>query len=156
MFPLDRDRITLGRSTACELCYPDDSGLSRQHMAIVREGNEWRVEDLGSKNGTLLNGRRLEARLPFRPGDRVSAGHLTIEFPDAAGKGPETVVFVANEESFSNTATTVVANLDAVLGPQKEDLNQTTVMQGTPQMRALIRAGRELSEHRPLAELFEG
>jgi sigma-B regulation protein RsbU (phosphoserine phosphatase) len=151
---LDRDRITLGRSSACELCYPDDSGLSRQHMAFTRDGEGWQAQDLGSKNGTLLNGQRLDAPTPFRPGDRVSAGHLTIEFADVAHV-PETVVFVPNEESFSNTATTVVANLDAVLGPKAADLNQTTIMQGTPQMRALIRAGRELSEHRPLSELFE-
>ncbi len=163
--PLSRDRIVLGRSTGCELCYPDDAGLSRQHMALVRTGNDWRVEDLGSKNGTLLNGRRLEAPTPFRSGDRITAGHLIIEFADVAGLAPETVVFVENEDSFSTTATTVVANLDAVLGhgglghatpgPQLPDVNQTTVMQGNPQMRALIRAGRELSEHRPLGELFQ-
>jgi sigma-B regulation protein RsbU (phosphoserine phosphatase) len=163
---LNRDRIMLGRSTTCELCYPDDAGLSRQHMALVRTGNDWRVEDLGSKNGTLLNGRRLETPSPFRSGDRIAAGHLIIEFADVAGYVPETVVFVENEEGFSTTATTVVANLDGVLGPngamglqasgpQSTDLNQTTVMQGNPQMRALIRAGRELSEHRPLSELFQ-
>jgi sigma-B regulation protein RsbU (phosphoserine phosphatase) len=155
LIALDRDRITLGRSSACELCYPDDAGLSRQHMAFVRNGDSWFVEDLGSKNGTLLNGRRLEALTPFRSGDRVAAGHLTIEVADAIAHVPETVVFVANEDSFSTTATTVVANLDAVLGPQNAEMHQTTVMQGTPQMRALIRAGRELSEHRPLSELFE-
>jgi sigma-B regulation protein RsbU (phosphoserine phosphatase) len=164
-FPLNRDRITLGRSTGCELCYPDDAGLSRQHMALTRSGNDWSVEDLGSKNGTLLNGRRLEAPSPFRPGDRITAGHLIIEFANAAGFVPDTVVFVENEDSFSNTATTVVANLDGVLGVHgtlglqepgpSPNLDQTSVMQGNPQMRALIRAGRELSEHRPLAELFQ-
>ncbi len=154
VIPLDRDRISLGRSSACELCYPDDSGLSRQHMAFTRTADGWQAQDLGSKNGTLLNGQHLDAPTPFRPGDRVTAGHLTIEFANVAHV-PETVVFVPNEESFSNTATTVVANLDAVLGPSASDHNQTAVMQGTPQMRALIRAGRELSEHRPLSELFE-
>jgi sigma-B regulation protein RsbU (phosphoserine phosphatase) len=153
--PLNRDRIMLGRSSNCELCYPDDAGLSRQHMALTRTGLDWRVEDLGSKNGTLLNGRRLEAPAPFRSGDRIAAGHLIIEFADVTGFVPETVVFVENEDSFSTTATTVVANLEAVLGPQAADMNQTTIMQGNPQMRALIRAGRELSEHRPLGELFQ-
>jgi phosphoserine phosphatase RsbU/P len=152
--PLDRDRITLGRSSASQLCYPDDSGLSRQHLALVRIGNQWHVEDLGSKNGTMLNGRRIERPLPFNPGDRVSAGHLTIEFAGADAKTHETVVFVDSPESFSTTATTVVANLDAVLDPHIDDPNRTTVMQGSPQMRALIRAGRELAEHRPLNELF--
>ena len=55
---LDRDRITLGRSSANELCYPDDVGLSRQHLALVRRNAQWTVEDLGSKNGTMLNGQR--------------------------------------------------------------------------------------------------
>lgn len=153
-FPLDRDRIGLGRSSANELCYPDDHGLSRQHLALVRESGSWRVEDLGSKNGTLLNGQKLEKAAPFRPGDRISAGHLVIEFsePGELGK-PEPVMFV-EADPFTTTSTTVVAKLDNVLGAQPEALNATQVMQGTPQMRALIKAGRELAGHRPLEELF--
>jgi phosphoserine phosphatase RsbU/P len=155
--PLDRDRIGLGRSNANELCYPDDQGLSRQHLKFVRESGGWRVEDLGSKNGTLLNGRKLEGTAPFRPGDRVSAGHLIIEFAEnAVVAPPETVMFVETE-TFSTTATTVVASLENaenVLSPPQEDVNVTRVIQGTPQMRALIKAGRELAGHRPLDELF--
>jgi len=153
---LDRDRITLGRSSANELSYPDDIGLSRQHLAIVSREGQWTVEDLGSKNGTLLNGVRIDKPMPFRPGDRVSAGHLTIEFAGSGGANQNTVMFVENKEQFSNSATTVVASLGTVLGSPGDDLNKTTVMsmQGTPQMRALIDAGRELAGHRPLAELF--
>jgi serine phosphatase RsbU (regulator of sigma subunit) len=151
---LDHDRITLGRSSANELCYPDDIGLSRQHLALVGRDGHWTVEDLGSKNGTLLNGNRIDKPMPFAPGDRVSAGHLTIEFADPGLATHNTVVFVDNSEQFSNSATTVVASLDGVLGPQVDDLNKTYVLQGSPQMRALIRAGRELAGHRPLGELF--
>ena len=153
--PLDRDRLTLGRSSVNELCYPDDAGLSRQHLALTRSDDEWFVEDLGSKNGTLLNGKRIDQKIPFRQGDRISAGHLTIEFAEAPVATARTVVFVDHGESVSNTSTTVVANLDAVLGPQVMDPNKTQVMQGSPQMRALIRAGRELAGHRPLEELFQ-
>jgi phosphoserine phosphatase RsbU/P len=152
--PLDRDRITLGRSSANELCYPDDAGLSRQHLALTRTGDSWQVEDLGSKNGTVVNGKRIDKPTLFKEGDRISAGHLTIEFTEAAHATANTVVFVEQNEVFSNTSTTVVASLDAVLGPQTDDLNKTYVMQGSPQMRALIRAGRELAGHRPLDELF--
>lgn len=156
--PLNRDRISLGRSSANELCYPDDAGLSRQHLALTRtstnHGGEWQVEDLGSKNGTVVNGKRIDQPTPFRLGDRISAGHLTLEFSGESAT-VETVVFVDHGESFSNTSTTVVASLDAVLGPQVEDPNKTYVMQGSPQMRALIRAGRELAGHRPLEELFQ-
>jgi phosphoserine phosphatase RsbU/P len=154
---LEQDRNTLGRSSANQLCYPDDVGLSRQHLALIRQDGQWMVEDLGSKNGTTLNGARIDKPMPFRPGDRVSAGHLSIEFAGAGELPNNTVEFVDNEEQFSNTATTVVASLDAVLGPQgaAPDLNKTTVMQGNAQTWALIRAGRELAGHRPLAELFE-
>ncbi len=143
----------LGRSTAVDLSYPDDIGLSRQHLAIFRIGELWQVEDLGSKNGTVVNGKRIERMVSFAPGDRISAGHLTIEFAEVVKATPQTVEFVDKEAS-SATATTVVANLDGVLGPQVDDLNKTYVMQGSPQMRALIRAGRELAGHRSLDELF--
>ena len=59
MIPLDTDRICLGRSTTVALSYPNDSGLSRQHTLFEREGDVWTVVDLGSKNGTMLNGRPL-------------------------------------------------------------------------------------------------
>ena len=156
--PLDRDRISLGRSSANELCYPDDSGLSRQHLAITRSGDGWFVEDLGSKNGTLLNGRRVDQKMPFGAGDRISAGHLILEFAEHGPDMDKTVVFVEHGEDFSSSSTTVVQSLDNLLGPDiavSSDLNKTQVMQGSPQMRALIRAGRELAGHRPLGELFQ-
>jgi phosphoserine phosphatase RsbU/P len=158
LVPLDRDRITLGRSSACELAYPDDSGLSRQHMAFIRDGGTWEVQDLGSKNGTLLNGKRLDQRTPFHMGDRVMAGHLTIEF---AGSDPaarpvsDKVVFVETPEANKST-TTVAANLESLIAPSGLDqISQGTIIQANPQMQALIRAGRELVGYRPLNELFE-
>ncbi len=154
--PLNRDRISLGRSSVNELCYPDDSGLSRQHLAFTRANGDWFVEDLGSKNGTLLNGQRIDRKSTFNPGDRVTAGHLTIEFADHAPNLTHTVVFVDQADSFSGSTTTVVQNLDAVIAQQSggDAMNRTQVMTGGAQMHALIRAGRELAGHRPLNELF--
>lgn len=156
--PLDTDRFSLGRSSVNQLCYPDDAGLSRHHLTLFRSGDEWMVQDLGSKNGTLLNGAKIEGARPFRPGDRISAGHLTIEFgASQAAPVQHTVVFVeAVPEAPSSASTTVVQNLQGVLGPADSgELSRTHVMQGSPQMRALIRAGRELAGHRPLEELFQ-
>jgi serine phosphatase RsbU (regulator of sigma subunit)/pSer/pThr/pTyr-binding forkhead associated (FHA) protein len=158
LVPLDRDRITLGRSSVCELAYPDDSGLSRQHMAFVRNGGTWQVQDLGSKNGTLLNGKRLDQATEFRMGDRVMAGHLTIEFQGsnpAARPISDKVVFVETPEANKST-TTVAANLESLIAPSSVDeISQGTIIQANPQMQALIRAGRELVGYRPLNELFE-
>ena len=152
--PLDRDRIALGRSSANELCYPDDIGLSRQHLVLVRKNGQWQVQDLGSKNGTLLNGKRVEGSAPFRLGDHIAAGHLIIEFVPEVPAPSDGVEFVDNAESFSNSATTVVASLDTVLAPRSGEVNKAQMMQGR-QMHALIRAGRELAGHLPLDELFQ-
>jgi len=165
---LDNKDLTLGRSAATDLCYPDDSGLSRQHLVIEMAGNRWQIRDLNSKNGTVVNGQRLGTdALPLRPGDRISAGHLIVEFgavpPPAAGpldgSAPvtgATVVFVDRGPAEPISAsTTVQASLEGLMGPDKVDPTKTYAFTGSPQMRALIRAGRELASHRPLDEVFQ-
>jgi phosphoserine phosphatase RsbU/P len=154
---LDKPQFILGRSATVELAYPDDVSLSRQHLSFTQAGGEWWVEDLGSKNGSFFNGRKLEDRLRLQPGDRVSAGRLTMSlFVPAAEE--QTVLFVEPEESTSKLSTTVVANLANVLSPAAAadmDNSDHSVLRENPQTRALVRAGRELSGMRPLAELFD-
>jgi serine phosphatase RsbU (regulator of sigma subunit) len=149
--PLTGARLSIGRSSAAELCFPEDAGLSRQHFAFEPEGDDWTVQDLGSKNGTFVNNIPLKARLILRPGDRVTAGHLAIVFaPDEAGTAAGVVVFEG--EPSSPTTSTVVTSLAGAL-------NQTMTIEragskASAPMQALIRAGQELSENRPLHELF--
>ena len=147
---LERARLTLGRSTASELCFADDAGLSRQHLAFEPAGDSWIVRDLGSKNGTLVNGQRIDAPHLLRPGDRISAGHLVIEF-GAAPAPANTVLFVESQETSSGGDSTVVTSLSGIL---KDDAENAPGLESSPQIHALIRAGRELAGHRPLAELF--
>src|SRR5664280_267790 len=83
---LTGERVSIGRSSAAELCFPEEAGLSRQHFAFEAQGGEWTVEDLGSKNGTFVNNIVLRARLMLKPGDRVTAGHIAIVYaPETAG-----------------------------------------------------------------------
>jgi sigma-B regulation protein RsbU (phosphoserine phosphatase) len=155
--PLDRDRIMLGRSSTCQLCYPDDAGLSRQHLALTKVNEQWMAEDLGSKNGTLVNDRRIQGATPVGVGDRIVAGHLELELSNApvmAGSAQK-VEFVEATESSAPGSTTVVASLDELLGTKSGEMEKTSIIRGNPQMQALIRAGRELAGHRPLNELFE-
>ena len=150
------EKVTLGRASANDLCFPDDAGLSRQHLVVEKSGNEWIVRDVGSKNGTLVNGFRITGPAVLKAGDRISAGHLTLEVTGTNAAEPETVVFV--DEDVQPTATaTVATSLEGLVGPDEssDDLGRTRVFQGSPQTRALIRASRELVEHRPLEELFE-
>ncbi len=144
--PLERDRYTLGRSSANELCYSEDAGLSRQHMILERDGEQWTVRDLNSKNGTFVNSVRIETVHPLGPNDRIMAGHLTIEFAEKMAATANTVIFVEGSAP-TVASTTVATSLEGLLSDEKE-------IEGGPQMRALIRAGRELAGNMPLAELF--
>ncbi len=155
--PLSNDRLALGRSANNDLCYPDDAGLSRQHLAFEKTSGDWTIRDLGSKNGTLVNGTRITVPHRLKKGDRVSAGHLTMEFCEKgapAARLSNTVVFVDSAVVTAAT-TTVATSLEGLMGPEVEDFGKTSVFQGSLQTRALLRAGRELAGHRPLSELFE-
>lgn len=150
---LKGDRLTLGRSSTTELCFADDAGLSRQHLAFEREGDEWNIRDLGSKNGTLLNSARLNGSMRLRPGDRVAAGHLVIAYdePDAKAATAPVTFIPGTESEGPSSSTTVVVDLKKLLGGKTVD---TTALQ----MRALIKAGEELGpqqEKKSLPELFQ-
>src|ERR1700759_804925 len=76
--PLTTDRIIIGRSSTCTLCFPDDPSLSRQHTVILQNAGAWFVADLGSKKGTSLNGTRVEGDVQLAEGDRIEVGSLVI------------------------------------------------------------------------------
>ena len=78
MFPSgDRHRFTIGRDAACDLVLPDPS-VSRWHAGLTRCASGWMLDDLGSTNGTLLNGWRVRESVPVQPGDQVSFGAVTF------------------------------------------------------------------------------
>jgi len=149
--PLTGERLAIGRSSAAELCFPEDAGLSRQHFAFETEGEDWTVQDLGSKNGTFVNDIPLKARLILKPGDRITAGHLVVVYsPPSNITSPGVVVFEGSDSS-SPTTSTVFTNLEAA--NQTMQIERPGARTSAP-MQALIRAGQELSENRPLADLF--
>src|SRR3981081_1341268 len=91
---LDRDRFPLGRPRSNELGNPDDAGLSRQHLAIEKIGESWTVRDMGSKNGTFVNGNRITAPHMLTETDRITAGHLIMEFGHRPPSLRKNVVFM--------------------------------------------------------------
>jgi serine phosphatase RsbU (regulator of sigma subunit) len=154
---LSGERLSIGRSSAAELCFPEDAGLSRQHFAFEVQGDEWTVQDLGSKNGTFVNDIPLKGRLILKPGDRVTAGHIVIVYaPDAArpkGHPDPSVVVFEGGESVTPTTSTTITSLEGALSNQTMASERGGPRASAP-MQALIRAGQELAENRPLADLF--
>ncbi|TWT94036.1 Phosphoserine phosphatase RsbP [Botrimarina colliarenosi] len=69
-FPLTAERSTIGRSSDCEVSL-DVAAVSRRHAEVIRKGDQFVVEDLGSRNGTFVNGQRIEASTVLREGDRI-------------------------------------------------------------------------------------
>lgn len=164
--PLDGESISLGRAHDNDLCFADDASLSRKHLRFVSNDHGWWVEDLGSKNGSLLNGVRMAGAQQVKAGDRVSAGHLLISVIDPEVESSE-VVFVAGEGPEALPNATVMTSLEGLLSGDATEPNQKTPLVGqaareaergatfsSPVVRALVRAGRELAERRPLDELF--
>ena len=152
--PLEGERISLGRSSTTELCFPDDAGLSRQHLVLEPQGDAWALVDLGSKNGTLLNGVKLAVRTVLKPGDRITAGHLILIYDGQTTRvSKPVVVFDPQAETDSPLgSSTVITNLEGVI--KSESTNGESQAFASAHMSALIRAGNELAGHRPLPELF--
>ena len=76
-----RTRFTIGRDAGCDLVLGDRT-VSRHHARLDRSDDGWLLGDLGSTNGTLLNGWRIASPVAVRPGDRVSFGALTFIVSD--------------------------------------------------------------------------
>ena len=76
-FTLD-DEVTVGRGGGCGIVL-DDSFVSQVHARVFRRNGDVYVEDLGSRNGTLLNGRPVERAERVRRGDRVQFGKTVAE-----------------------------------------------------------------------------
>ena len=70
---------TLGRSRQCDVMV-DDPNVSRTHAEIRPRGGSWVLTDLGSTNGSRLNGRRVEGPEVLKPGDEIELGTSQIKF----------------------------------------------------------------------------
>jgi len=70
-------RFTIGRTRDCDLCLTDLS-VSRMHALLVRREDSWVLSDLGSHNGTRLNGWLVREPVQVRPGDRVEFGSMAF------------------------------------------------------------------------------
>jgi two-component system, cell cycle response regulator len=81
-YPLDQRSLSLGRSEACSI-HLDQGGVSRKHVILTLDATGTVVlKDVGSTNGTYLNGRRLRPResVPLQDGDQIYCGGVLLKF----------------------------------------------------------------------------
>ena len=84
---LDADRLTIGKSDENDVPLPDDPTASRLHAVLEQFPAGWCVADLGSSNGTWLNGARIWAAQRLRHGDEIRVGQTRLIFRDFQGAG---------------------------------------------------------------------
>jgi serine/threonine protein kinase/pSer/pThr/pTyr-binding forkhead associated (FHA) protein len=76
-YPLEKDRILIGQSRDCDICHSQPH-LSRYHAQLVRTESGYSVEDLGTLNGSYVNGERAVGRVRLQDGDRIHIGSLIL------------------------------------------------------------------------------
>jgi hypothetical protein len=127
------DTLAVGRDPRCDITAPDPQ-LSRRHAEFVADGAEVRVRDLDSRNGILVNGRRLpEAEL--HPGDVVQVAQVVVTF--LSRLEAETVV------------AHVLAGEASSQAPEPTRGDETTTLLNTDQVQAVARAsaiGRSIED----------
>ena len=78
-FPITQSSVTIGRTASNEIVI-DDSEVSRHHVRIAWNGRQFIIEDLGSTNGTFVNGARITSPQPLGKGDSLRLGALDLSF----------------------------------------------------------------------------
>jgi serine phosphatase RsbU (regulator of sigma subunit) len=148
-YPLLKARITIGRSRDSDIFLPDQ-WLSRQHAEIRQKPDGYYVNDLGSKNGTLLNGGRVTEEQRLRAGDIITLGEHVLTFSLAGEPGDEetapdsdpvgTRIFSARELSDIKT---------------KPAIDPTELARQNRVLGVLSRAAGALIRDRSLDEIFQ-
>jgi pSer/pThr/pTyr-binding forkhead associated (FHA) protein len=128
-FSLPSTVTIVGRRQDCDLCVPL-MVISRRHCALNMDDNELSIRDLGSSNGTFVNGERID-EVDLSPGDKVSIGPLNfvvqIDGVPADIPGDQPLASPSDGRAKVNTdVADVIAASDMVSG--KQDLYNTQII----------------------------
>ncbi|KUH95203.1 peptide-binding protein [Mycolicibacterium acapulense] len=87
LVPLSGQRVTLGKASTNAVSLEHDETVSRLHAVLENLGFAWSIRDLGSRNGTFLNGERISAERVLRSGDEVRLGKSRLVFWEVRDSG---------------------------------------------------------------------
>src|SRR5689334_2824053 len=104
--PLDKPKLVVGSEPTCEI-HIDNLGISRQHCAFAARGEAFVVQDLGSSNGTFVNGRKITEHF-LNDADEVVIGKYTLKFKNAAQAAQPAAAKADGEAGVPDTLNTYV------------------------------------------------
>jgi serine phosphatase RsbU (regulator of sigma subunit)/pSer/pThr/pTyr-binding forkhead associated (FHA) protein len=144
--PVVKERVSIGRSRESDIFLPDQ-WLSRHHAEIRQRPDGHYLLDLGSKNGTLLNGGRIDSERRLSDGDVITLGEHVLTF-SLTGAEEE-------EEEFDPVGTRVFNAKELSDVATKPAIDPTELQRQNRILSILMRATSALLNHYPLPELFE-
>lgn len=98
IFPLEGDQLTIGRDANNGVAI-NDAEVSRKHSRLTFQGGKYVLEDLGSTNGTFVNGQRLAGPVVLKAGDVVSLGEQIVLMYDAINSDAGATVAVSRKSA---------------------------------------------------------
>jgi hypothetical protein len=100
IYPFEKSEMFVGRDLSNDIVI-NDPEISRRHARLFQQGNSYVLEDLGSTNGTFVNGQRLMGPNVLRPGDTVTFGErMSLVFESADFDQDATMVSPAGRPSY--------------------------------------------------------
>ncbi len=96
-YPIDQEELILGRDLANEIAISDPE-VSRRHARFFVKNDNIHVEDLGSTNGTFLNGERISSPQQLRFGDVLTLGESIVLVFEKAGYDPDATIVTTRGE----------------------------------------------------------
>ena len=84
---LSGPRVTLGKAPTNDIALEHDPTVSRLHAILENHGSAWSVRDVGSRNGTFINGEKIEAERVLRSGDELRLGKCRLVFQQTRHAG---------------------------------------------------------------------
>lgn len=154
---LEGELLKIGRSSKNDLNLSFDLSLSRFHAEIRERSGKHYLSDVGSRNGTSLNGRPVSEAIELKVGDRITLGETTILF--SVDEEPRVAIEEDGHMLRADSSTVTIPLEDIISsGPPVNAAATITPQQAMPENRTLAvltRAGMELISTRPLDEVLE-
>lgn len=150
---LIKDVFTVGRSSGNDLAF-NHLSLSRHHAKLLKEKDQFFLEDSGSRNGTFLNGNRLTGRQSVKNGDVIQLGEIILRFVDPAAGGLQ---FTDTGPSFHEMTFMIDSNKFNLQRYAEEQKSSPSAVASEEVniWPALNQAASALITHYPIDELLE-
>jgi PAS domain S-box-containing protein len=163
-YDLTGDSTVLGRHPNCDLVLPDET-VSRHHARIIRNADTYYVEDLSSRNGTYLNGRRVDGATRLNDNDHIQIHEIILSyhespFPNigddgiaASGEAIQPLIDAPRPSRISEILSAVDVN---VVGDQQMQVNADVKLQAVLEITRNLGSSLDVEQvlHRILESVF--